>query len=109
MTAITAAELRSGYSMLPAGKRRDDLAQRIEIMLAGPFSSRVLPFDSDASRSYTVVATGWRASGRSISHFDALIASIALSREATLVTRNVRDFGHCDLPLINPWEEGLPG
>ena len=108
ITAITAAELRSGCVLLPDGKKRDNLAQRVEAMLAGPFFNRILTFDAEASRNYAGVVLRWRAAGRSISYFDALIAAIALSKGATMATRNTKNFAFCQIPLVNPWTESLP-
>ena len=108
ITAITAAELRSGCALLPDGKKRDGLTQRVEAMLAGAFFNRILAFDAEASRTYADVAVQWRAAGRSISYFDALIAAITRSKGATLATRNTKDFVFCQILLVDPWTEGLP-
>jgi toxin FitB len=43
--------------------------------------------------------------GRPISQFDAMIASIALSRRAAVATRDIRDFEHCGVRIVNPWVE----
>ena len=42
--------------------------------------------------------------GRSISAFDAQTAAIALAADASLATRNVKDFQGCGLKLIDPWK-----
>lgn len=36
---------------------------------------------------------------------DAMIAAICLSHDATLATRNTKDFEGLDLKLVNPFEE----
>lgn len=36
---------------------------------------------------------------------DLMIAAIALSRDANVATRNVRDFDGCGVAVINPWDE----
>ena len=45
-----------------------------------------------------------RAQGRPIAEFDAQIAAIARSRDATLATRNTADFEGCGVRLVNPWQ-----
>lgn len=35
---------------------------------------------------------------------DGLIAATAIEHEFVVVTRNVKDFGVCCLPIIHPWE-----
>ncbi len=45
-----------------------------------------------------------RRRGRPISQFDAQIAAIARVAGATLATHNVRDFEHCGIGVVDPWE-----
>ncbi|PWB80882.1 MAG: hypothetical protein C3F11_16765 [Methylocystaceae bacterium] len=42
-SAVSAAELRTGAAILPAGKRRDSLTATIDIMITEDFAGRVLP------------------------------------------------------------------
>ena len=41
--------------------------------------------------------------GRPIAAMDAQIAAICRSHEATLATRNTRDFTGLDIDLVDPW------
>ncbi len=103
LTSVTAAELRLGAALLPAGRRRASLEEEIEAMLAEDFAGAVLPFDEAASEAYAIVVAGRRRSGRPIAVLDAQIAAICLSREATLATRNVRDFEGVGVTVVDPW------
>ncbi|WP_172331819.1 PIN domain-containing protein [Mangrovicoccus sp. HB161399] len=76
----------------------------LEAVLAEDFGGRILPFDSAASVAYAEIASARRSAGRPIAAFDAQIAAIALSRGATVATRNIRDFEGCGLELIDPWQ-----
>jgi len=103
-TAITEAEILFGLRLLPEGRRRRDLEAAILPIFTNDLSGRILPFDRDAADIYATIATVRRAAGRPISQFDAQIAAIALSRGASLATRNEVDFEGIGLEIINPWK-----
>ena len=50
--AITVAELRFGVAVLPAGKRRDRLAARLEQEVLPLFADLILPFDLAAKSEF---------------------------------------------------------
>lgn len=104
-TTITLAEVLYGIEVLPAGRRRGRLLAVIEKLFADEFQGRILPFDEDAARAFPKIIAGREAMGRPISQFDAMIASIARSRRATVATRNTNDFEHCGIGIVNPWTE----
>jgi predicted nucleic acid-binding protein len=105
---VTEAVFRFRLALLPDGKRRDDLAEAMEGMLAEDFANRILLFDSAAASAYARIAADRRKAGRPIAQFDAQIASIAHSRNATLAMRKVGDFEGCRVQLVNPWR-AVPG
>jgi predicted nucleic acid-binding protein len=37
--------------------------------------------------------------------FDSIIAATAHAHECQLVTRNVRDFAHAGIVVLNPWQD----
>jgi len=49
------------------------------------------------------ITAGRKAAGRPIAQFDAMIAAIARTHRAIVATRNMGDFEHCGIRLINPW------
>lgn len=102
-TTITQAEILYGLEIMPKGKRRAELESAVEAMFEQDFADRILPFDADAARMFPRIAGSRRASGRPIAQFDAQIAAIARSRDAALATRNLEDFDHCGITLLNPW------
>jgi hypothetical protein len=102
-TSITQAEILHGVLLLPAGRKRNALAEGAEAMFAEDFADRVLAFGPDAAAPYARIAVERKRRGRPISNFDAQIAAIARVNGATLATRNVSDFDHCDVKVINPW------
>jgi predicted nucleic acid-binding protein len=103
-TAITEAELTVAFAAMPDGRRKNELARETEIVLK-MFGNRILPFDRAAAREFSSVVIERRASGRDTKEADGLIAAIARAHSASIATRNVNDFTHCGLNIINPWTD----
>lgn len=104
-TTVTLAEVLYGIEALPAGKRRAGLADTVEKIFAEDLSGQILPFDEEAARMYAKIMAGRKALARPISHPDAMIAAIARSRDAVVATRNTKDFEHCGIRIVNPWNQ----
>jgi toxin FitB len=102
-TTVTMAEILYGIELLPKGRRRDSLRNEAEVVFAQDLDGHILPFDEDAAHAYSRIAAIRRQQGRPIAYFDAQIAAIAISRSASLATRNTADFEGCNLRLINPF------
>lgn len=102
--AITHAEILAGIALLPAGKRREAMAQAAGQIFDEDFSGRSIDFWGQAVGHYALVRAQRQLAGRPIDTADAQIAAIALAAQLTLVTRNTKDFeGINDLEVINPW------
>lgn len=102
-TAITAAELRAGNAIQPDGQRKEQLREALDQIIDVQLQDRILAFTHAAVRPYAWALAHRRRIGRPISPMDGMIAAIALTARATLVTRNTRDFEGLGLPLIDPW------
>ena len=103
-TTITTAELFNGVCHMPQGRHRSQLAKTVDYALM-PFMERILPFDGASALDYAQIRAHREAIGRPIGVQDAMIAAIARSRGVMLATRNVRDFAHTGVTLIDPWKE----
>ena len=103
LSAVTEAELRTGIAILPAGQRRDGLKAALDATIAEDFEGRVLPFDTDAAKTYAEIAAGRRSAGRPIADAGCQIAAIARAAGMPIITRNTRDFEGCGVDVINPW------
>jgi len=98
-TTITVGE------MLYGAKKRGNvrLAQRIkDVTFAG---LHVLPFDEPAARTYADVRVELERQGRRLDEPDTRIAAIALSRDLTLITGNVRHFARVPDLRVENWLE----
>ena len=103
LTTITEAELRFGLVNMPNGQRKDAFADALGRILLD-FSDRILPFDRTAAKDYALIRYAQQRAGIQVKEPDRIIASIAKSAGAAVVTRNVRDFQECGVEVINPWE-----
>lgn len=103
LTAVTTAELRHGVARLPDGRRKSELAERIQRTFDDDFTGRILPFDDDAAAHYADIVTHREQRGLPISKADAQIAAICRHHGAGLATRNTKDFTHTGIEVIDPW------
>jgi predicted nucleic acid-binding protein len=101
-TTVTEAELLVGAAILPEGQRKVDLARNIDATLAR-FGHRILPFDRDAAQALAAVFTRRRAARLDMKVADGQIAAIALAYGASVATRDIDDFAHTGVNVINPW------
>ena len=102
--AIVEYELRYGLLRLApeaAEPRLTALAQLLRPM-------QLLPFDSECAAHAARIRAELEAAGTPIGPHDTLIAATALRHQATLVTRNVREFGRvANLQCLNWHAEGV--
>jgi predicted nucleic acid-binding protein len=103
LTSVTLAELMFGIEALPAGKRKNTLAQALDGLME-LFKDRVLPFDADAARHYAKLAIVARKAGRGLPIPDGYIAAIAVSRRFIVASRDTKPYVAARLAVINPWD-----
>lgn len=104
ITSVTLFEARFGLAVLPKGKRRQSLETAFARLLAEDLEDRVLAFDTSAATEAAVLAADRQKAGRPVDFRDTQIAGIALSRRATLATRNTRHFQDLRVPVVDPWQ-----
>ena len=63
----------------------------------------ILPFDQQASKCAALIRARLETVGTPIGPIDILIAGTAKSRDATLITHNVKEFSRVDGLLIEDW------
>lgn len=104
ITVITAAELLQGVFVLPLGRRREQLNEAVEGVLA-TFRGGVLEADQRSAPYFADIRATRRRLGRPIGSMDAWIAAICRRHDVPLVTRNVKDFEGAGIAVINPWSD----
>jgi hypothetical protein len=103
LTSVVIAELYYGVLLVEELERRQSLLLYMSKLTAA-YQQRILVFTSLEAQRYGEVAVKRRHSGHQIETKDAMIAAVCLTYNATLATRNTRDFDGLDLKLINPFE-----
>ena len=104
ITSITVFESRLGLALLPGGRRRQLLEAAFEQIVAVDLDDRVLDFDRGADAAAAALAAYRQRAGKPVDMRDTQIAGIAVSRRATLATRNVRHFADLQVPVVDPWD-----
>ena len=98
-TAITVGEMLYGA----ARRGSPELVGRVrEILLQ---AQEVLPFDEQAAQVYGSLRARLEAEGRRLAEPDLRIGSIALARDLTLVTGNVKHFARIPGLRVENWLE----
>lgn len=105
LTSITIFETRFGLALLPKGRRRDSLEDAFNRLLSEDLDKRILDFDVPAASAAAIVAAARQRAGRPVDMRDTQIAGIAVSRNATLATRNTKHFTDLSIDVVNPWDE----
>lgn len=104
LSSITLAEMRAGVEVLPRGKRRSFLREKLEHGVFPMFTGRILSFDQHCSVAYAEQVAICRKKGTALSKSDALIAAIAATNVMTVATRDTRPFVASEVAVINPWD-----
>ena len=103
LSTITVAEISFGIRILPDGRRRNTLTGRFEDFVARGFNQRILPFDTAAAYLFGDIMGHHREISRPMSFPDGQNAAIARTHHFALATRNVDDFDHCGVEVLNPF------
>lgn len=109
LSTVTVAEIRYGIERLPiAGPQRTRLDSWLTAELRPWFADRLLGVDEEVLLTWRRLVEQGRATGHSFSQPDLFIAATALLHDLCVVTRNVADFVHAGVPVLNPWTEPGP-
>ena len=104
LSVITVGELKKGIEKLPDSRRKPVLEDWLVNDLLVRFQDQLLPIDSSTMLAWGALVARMEAIGKPMPAIDSLIAATALHRGYTLCTRNVGDFEHAGISLLNPWE-----
>jgi toxin FitB len=103
LSVITVAELRHGIERMPAGSRRERLAEWLEQDLPLRFEGRIIPIDATIADVCGKLVAHGEDRGRRMEVMDAFLAATAEVHQFTIVTRNTTDFEAVAGNILNPW------
>jgi hypothetical protein len=101
VSVLSLTEIEFGILRMPAGRKRERLAEWCATALRQTFAGRILPFEEPDARIWAAL----RVAEPNRKFLDSQLASTALAHGLTVVTRNVRDFRFAGLPVFNPWSK----
>ncbi len=97
ISIVVASELRYGAER----RRSRALTRQLEAVLE---AIEILPLTEPADRHYGAIRSELERIGRPIGHNDLFIAAHARALDATLVTRNVGEFGRVPDLAVDDWQ-----
>jgi tRNA(fMet)-specific endonuclease VapC len=100
LCSVVLAELWFGAERSDAAHRANNL--KLVDELAAKYQS--LPFDNAAARDYAIIRAHLFSAGQPIGPNDMLIAAIARSHGAALITHNVAEFSRVPGLTIDDWQ-----
>jgi hypothetical protein len=103
-TSVTVFEVGYGIHLMPPGKRRSYLETVFTAFLAQGLRGRIADLDATSAAEAGRLMANRRRTGRNYQPEDSMISAIAITRGATLATRNVKHFDDLPIPVINPWQ-----
>ena len=103
-TVISQAEIYAGVALLPTGKKKQALHAAAQLVFENEFANRIYSFDSVAALENASIKAKRTKLGLPISFQDLCIAAIAKTKNAVVVTRDVRGFVETGAAVVNPWE-----
>ncbi len=102
LSVITVGEMIKEIELLPDGKRKSDL-QRWIYEIERDYSESILSIDLETVHIWGSITANAQKKGFNIPISDGLIAATAIQHGLFLMTRNLSDFEHTGVMIINPW------
>ena len=97
IAAITLFELEVGIAK---SNNPDQRKKQLEALIS---RIKVIPFAAKEARAAAMIRADLESKGTPIGPFDTLIAGTAMSKNATLVTHNTKEFKRVNELIIEDW------
>ena len=105
LSIITIGEIEKGIYGLAQSKKRLRLETWLFDALVPGFQNRLLGIDRKLMTTWAKMIAELKTKGMNRQSFDSVIEATALHHQLILVTRNVKNFQHSQVTILNPWED----
>lgn len=103
LSPIVLGELQYWILALPTGNRRRRL---LDWFSKGVQNLDVVTIDAETALEWAALLADLRRKGRAMPVKDSLIAATARQHGLTVATRNLPDFRHAGVAVVNPFRSG---
>ena len=100
ISSVVILELRYGFELLPAGRRKRDLEAWLDTTIMAKFAGRIVPVDADIANLGGKLLAAAKVSGHTAETADALIAATAIVHGWKLATLNRKHFERLGVELV---------
>jgi len=104
LSVLTVGEMKKGAVKLPSGRNRV-LVQNYLEKVRNRFTGRILPITERTFLVWGKMMAEFEQRGIVRPALDSLLEATALEHDLILLTRNVRNFQHSSVTILNPWED----
>ena len=105
LSVITLGEIQKGIYQLAPGKRRLLIETWFFDELLPSFPGRILRLDEQLMFTWAKMMAEFKPQGIVRPSFDSLLEATALHHKMILVTRNVKNFDHSKVSILNLWDQ----
>lgn len=103
ISVLTIGEIKKGISKLVDSNKRVLLEEWYEKDFIPRFQSKILPIDEAVAARWGELLASCENAKRTLPTIDSLIGATAISHNLAIVTRNIKDFMHINVQIIDPW------
>lgn len=107
LSTITIAEIRFGIELHRDAAFRSELSAWLDQTLRPWFGARILEVSEDVILEWRRMVERGRAIKHTFSQPDLFLAATAAQHGLIVATRNVADFEHAGVPVLDPWTQKL--
>jgi toxin FitB len=104
VSSITIGEIRKGLELMPAGKRKTGLQAWFK-SICECMEGRILSFNTSTAHVWGQMVGTLEKKGVQLPTIDSQLAATASRHGLTVVTRNVNDFKHAGVKVLNPFQK----